>query len=479
MNLAFKYPLVFWNCACLIVNSGGDEVEEFAEQEESISCIEEQYDSCIDFDDNDEDDDDEDDDDDGAPVAVKKKKKNKKIDYDKIASAIGKMKSEGTNIIPPNINKSSYTFTPDVENNAIIYGLSGITKVGEDLVQNIMKNRPYKDVEDLTSKVKINKTQVVNLIKAGAFDWAGDRQELMKSYIESISDKKKDLNLRNMQMLISYNMIPEDMDFYRRLFNFNKYLKNFKSDDYYLIDENSLRFLNENYDVDDLIPCNENGIEFKIEQSKWDKIYKKEMEPMRAFLKKHKEEMLNKLNDRLYKEMWDKYCLGNISKWEMDSISFYYHDHELARVRNQNYDFSDFFKLPEEPEIENMICINGRDIPIYKLHRICGTVLGKDKAKNTVTILTTTGVVRVKIWNNQFVKYDKQISRVGADGKKKVIEKSWFSRGNKIAFVGIRRDDVFIPKIYKSSPWTEPINLVVQITDADELIFQKERREEE
>ena len=30
--------------------------------------------------------------------------------------------------------------------------------------------------------------------------------------------------------------------------------------------------------------------------------------------------------------MWTKYCDGNISKWEMDSISFYSHEHELANV---------------------------------------------------------------------------------------------------------------------------------------------------
>ena len=480
MNLAFKYPIVFWNCACLITDSGGTEDESNEEEDEEEAQV--NYSNCVDFGEEDEEDDIEEEDDDDEDeradtIKKKKKKKNKSTNYDKIANAIGKMRFEGISVMPPDINRSGYTFSPDVENNTIIYGLSGITKIGEELVKNIIDNRPYYSLKDFVERVKVNKTQVINLIKAGAFDWSGDRVRLMQNYIDEISDKKQDLNLRNMQMLITYNLIPEEMDFYRRLFNFNKYLKNFKEGIYYLVNEPCFQFLEENYDIDMLVPTEDGS--FKIEQAKWDKIYKKDMGPMRNYIKAHKIEMLQKLNDRLFNEQWKKNCLGTISKWEMDSISFYYHEHELAGVRNQTYGFVDFFKLPEEPEIENMLCINGRDIPLYKLHRICGTVLSKNKNKNTVSILTTSGVVNVKIWNNQFVKYDKQISEKTPEGKKKVIEKSWFSRGNKIAFVGIRRGDVFIPKIYKNSAWSEPINLIVKIDEDKNLFFQRTRKGDE
>ena len=56
------------------------------------------------------------------------------------------------------------------------------------------------------------------------------------------------------------------------------------------------------------------------------------------------------------------------------------------------------------------------------------------------------------------------------------MEKSWFSRGNKIAIVGIRRGDMFVPKIYKSSKWEEPFNLITSI-DNGELKFKTEREE--
>ena len=43
------------------------------------------------------------------------------------------------------------------------------------------------------------------------------------------------------------------------------------------------------------------------------------------------------LNQTLFDEVNNKYALGNISSWEMDSISFYYHEHELEKS-SQFYD---------------------------------------------------------------------------------------------------------------------------------------------
>lgn len=33
MNLAYKYPIIFWNCSCLICDSGGNEEEDTSELE--------------------------------------------------------------------------------------------------------------------------------------------------------------------------------------------------------------------------------------------------------------------------------------------------------------------------------------------------------------------------------------------------------------------------------------------------------------
>ena len=156
-----------------------------------------------------EEDSEEDEDDDEEVSEVKKKKKKQKTtNYGKIATAIGKMRMSGVEVAPPDINKSTYTFSPDVEHNTIRYGLSGISKVGEEVVKNILANRPYSSVEDFTSKVKVSKPQVINLIKSGAFDSLGDRFEVMDNYIRSVSDQKKRVTLQNMKMLIDFNLLP-------------------------------------------------------------------------------------------------------------------------------------------------------------------------------------------------------------------------------------------------------------------------------
>ena len=54
------------------------------------------------------------------------------------------MRQAGIIIEPPNINTSSYTFTPNVEENKIIYGLSGILNVGEDVIRSIIDKKTDK-----------------------------------------------------------------------------------------------------------------------------------------------------------------------------------------------------------------------------------------------------------------------------------------------------------------------------------------------
>ena len=481
LNLAYKYPIVFWNCACLIADSGGDEEEYDDDNDDDYSSCD-SYDSStvnnsfslnIDVFNNDDIDEDEDIEDDEEENGKDKKKKIKTVNNGKIATAIGKMKTAGVEVYPPNINKSTYTFTPNAQENIIRYGLSGIARVGDELIQSITENRPYNSLQDLMNKNKITKLQVINLIKSGALDDFGDRTELMKSYIDSICDKKQRLTLQNMQMLINYGLIPDEMDFYRRLFNFNKYLKK----NSYYIDNKSLAFLDKYFSIDILKDSENSNYLYRIEQKDWDKIYKKNMEPMRQYLKDNSKELLYELNNLLFREVWNKDCLGNISKWEMDSISFYYHPHELSYVNESCY-FDNFNELPEEPIIEDFFKIKGKSVPIYKLSRIAGTVLNKDKLKNTVTLLTLDGVVNVKIWQNQFVKYDKQISKKDeVTGKKKIIEKSWFSRGNKLIIVGIRRGDNFIPKIYKNSIYSTPISLITNIDNNGEILVKDERDE--
>ena len=464
MNLAYHYPIIFWNCACLINDAGGDE-KELDEDEEEIIEVEPSYNDMEDFGADDEEDEDEEE----SEKDIKKKKKTSTVNYGKIATAIGKMRMSGIVVEPPDINKSTYTFSPDADLNIIRYGISGITRVGEELVKSIINNRPYTSITDFLNKVKVNKVQMINLIKSGAFDCFGDRMDIMHQYVNMISDTKKKLTLQNLRMLIDFNLIPDEFDLQRRVFNFNKYVKKMKMDNvYYGLDNVAFHFLETYFDIDKTVMDETTQSGFKIKQTVWDNIYQKQMDIIRPYIKKHHDELLAAVNNKLTADVWNKYCLGSISKWEMDSVSFYSHKHELSDLDGELYLIEDFSELPPQPEVERVIPIKGKQVPIFKLSRIAGTVLDRDKAKKTVTLLTTTGVVLIKVYG-AFEQYDKQISVRGADGKKHVIEKSMFTRGNKLIITGIRQEDGFTAKVYSRTPWHR-VEQILDVKDGRAII---------
>lgn len=439
--LASKYPSVYWNCACLIVNSASAELFDDDNIYEDTSNVDETEEDEISEDDDEEEE---------AP----EKKKGSTANYGKIAKALGELQSANVKIEPPDINTAGMTFTPNAKDNTIIYGLRGITRIGTDLIENIISARPYTSIEDFLAKIKINKTQMVNLIKAGAFDKFGSsREEVMEHYISSIADQKKELNLRNMQMLIEYNLLPDELSLEVKIFNFQKYLKkNCKDGLYYKLEDYPLEFYKTHFDEDAIIYENDDC--GRIDASRWDKTYTKLMNPVRDYIKANKEELLTNLNNILYQEVYNKYCLGSISKWEMDSVSYYNHPHELAQVDQIAQGWADFNRLPEEPEPEYTFTTkDGKTIPMFHIERIAGTVLDRDKTKRLITILTTTGVVTIRMFGDAFTKYDRQISERGSDGKKHVICPSDFKRGSKIIICGIRRGSTFIAKKYSRTPY--------------------------
>lgn len=440
LNLAYFYDPIYWDTACLIVDSGG------------LEDNPDDKDYTLGNDIEDEDIEEED----------SKKKASKTVQYGKISSAIGKMKNFGVDVELPDINASSYTFVPDVKHHKIIYGLKGITRINADYANEIIANRPYSSLEDFLSKVKSTKLQVINLIKCGAFDniSAVPREEILYDYIKSVADTKNKLTLANMPTLIKYGIIPNEYQDIAAIFNFNKFLKkNCKSGLYYLLDDYSLEFFNTHFNPD-LVKFDSEGA--MIEQTRMEKLYKANMERIRPWLKESS--TLDKLNAAIIDEIWNKYCSGYIPKWEMDSVGYYDGAHELDGVDFEEREIENFFNLPEDPIPETCFTSkDGKEIPIYKLHNIAGTVIEKNKLKNIVTLLTQYGVVKVKIYKPQFVKYDKQsFVKDEVTGKKTVTEKSWFTRGNKLIIQCIRRGDNAIPKTYKMSPY-KPITLISDI----------------
>ena len=361
MYIATHWNPIYWNTACLIVNSGS--LEEESDFEE---------------------------DDDGQVV----QKKEKTTDYGKIAKALGDIISKGIKVSLVDINKSNYSFEPDIENNEILFGMKALSNVGGPIIEQIINNRPYKGIADFMARCPLNKSAMLSLIKAGAFDkleenWAKElgiepRQVVMIYYISKICEAKKRLTLQNFNGLMQKDLIPESLSLQKRTFTFTKYLKaNKKVGKYYVFDNICEDFYSKYFDMDllDVI----NGLTC-IEQTKWEKIYKNVMEVAKEWLKDNQEEILNKFNQILFKETWDKYANGSISAYEMEALCFYYHEHELANVDLNKYGIVDFNDLSPDSEIDYLFKRGGRDLPIYKISKIIGTVIGKNDTRSSITL---------------------------------------------------------------------------------------------
>ncbi len=127
---------------------------------------------------------------------------------DKVTNFITEARRMGIEVLPPDINKSQLAFTieelpeddprreelqqktrfpfPVPPGSAIRFGLAAIKNVGVGPVEVILKAReeggPFTSLEDFCSRVdlrKVNKKVLECLIKVGAFDAFGNRQQLL------------------------------------------------------------------------------------------------------------------------------------------------------------------------------------------------------------------------------------------------------------------------------------------------------------
>lgn len=408
--LATYFPSIFWNTACLRVDAG-------LEEEASTN-------------------------------------------YSKIAKAVGNIIHRGISVSLIDINKSEYMFEPDLENNTILYSLKALSNVNGDIIEEIINNRPYTSLADFQEKVKANKRVMISLIKSGAFDQFAPREEVMKEYIWTQCAPKSRITLQNFNGLMERNLLPESLEWEKRLFIFNKFLrKNCKYGDYYTVKDNYYEFYAEFFDVDLLESC---GDGFGIPQKTWQKMYTKGMDKARNYFKEHQQELLDSLNNRLFQEMYDKYATGNLADWEMDSLAFYYHEHPLAHIHKHDYNIKEYDELPANPSIARTFKRGDNVFHTFKTCRIVGTVIAKDDVKSCISLLTAkSGVVTVKMNRDYYARLNKQISQVQPDGTKKVMEKSWFTRGTMLMVNGFKRSGLFMARSYKN----DVSHQVYKITD--------------
>ena len=115
-------------------------------------------------------------------------------DIERVSFLVDECQTMGVQILPPNINESLANFTV-IETNQIRFGLRAIKNVGDNVVKTIINekkaNGPYKSISDFLERVQtkdLNKKSLESLVKSGAFDALGERNEF----------------LLNMETLLSY-----------------------------------------------------------------------------------------------------------------------------------------------------------------------------------------------------------------------------------------------------------------------------------
>jgi DNA polymerase III subunit alpha len=115
-------------------------------------------------------------------------------EQDKIAQVFAEIKREGFEFQAPEINKSDVIFT--AHSGKIVFPLGTIKGVGDTAVQEIMKHKPFKDIEDLMERCNlrvVSARAMKPLILAGAFDDLYpdmDRAQILAHYYTIKKDKK-------------------------------------------------------------------------------------------------------------------------------------------------------------------------------------------------------------------------------------------------------------------------------------------------
>lgn len=435
MNLAFHYPIIYWNCACLSVDSSAiNEADFYNLVDDAIITL---------------------DDVDGKRVA-------NKMDYAKLAAALDKFRGI-CEIRLPDINKSRLAFTPDAANNTILYGLKGITRITEPVITEIMEHRPFTSLQDFVNKVTkkvVTKDKVINLIKSGAFneiEGTDDKREILTRYVNMISEPKSRLTMQNANSLIDADMMPDYLQPQCEMYKLTKLLRTQRDSnklwyfgDALEIPEDKIELWRDMIVKSGVLPVDveADGQSRRALNSKsWDKMYDNTMAPMKKYITDHQDELLQKYNQYLFDTEFNKYCGGNDEQWELDSLNFYFTKDPIRHAEPQiesmmDLDINELGDIVEGAQ-DGEFFIKGKVIPKYRLYTIAGTVIDRDKVKGLVTLQCPSGVIGLKLYKDLYATFVSVNEEEGQD--------SFFEKGVHLLVTGILRGSTFIPKVYKGT----------------------------
>ncbi|HRU40813.1 MAG TPA: DNA polymerase III subunit alpha, partial [Candidatus Diapherotrites archaeon] len=150
----------------------------------------------------------------------------------KVAEYIQHCKSKGIEVLPPDVNESSVSFT--VKENKIRFGLAAVKNVGINAVLSIIKARQEKGrfdgLYDFLQKMDysiINKRTVESLIKCGAFDSFGVYRSRMLAVYEKLMESIQGQKKNNVEGQISlFDTIDDSEDIMGNIYpEINEYPK--------------------------------------------------------------------------------------------------------------------------------------------------------------------------------------------------------------------------------------------------------------
>lgn len=422
-------------------------------------------------------------------------------DYGKIAVAIAMAQRENVNVDVPLINSAKFGFTPDISNNRIIFGFKGINGIGDDIARTVIQNQPFKNINDFEERMivmkKITNKAMIQLIKGNSFSemCSSNKREIMDRFLRKYLFKPcEKLTLQQLNNIVDLGIVPTELQLCLRMLGFKSYVFDIKNlveiyidpnkklskkgyhDRYYTLDDKSQKFFTE-YLTENSVVRVQNGYIVVSEN-----ILLKEINQNIHSLKEwfNDQNTLDLYNHALYTKIWNKYANGTEAAWSMQALNYYDKKHELDGIDEAKYGIENFFEMPEEPEVYDFyIRYIGNDkikMPKYRISRIAGTVINRDKEHNLVYLLTVYGCVTVKFTKGHFAYYNKRISVLNPDSNKKVvIENSWFERGSKLIITGVRFEHNFKPMRYRDTIYQHVCNKIEKIYEDGSLFIKSER----
>ncbi|MBA4495273.1 DNA polymerase III subunit alpha [Paenactinomyces guangxiensis] len=111
----------------------------------------------------------------------------------KLAEYIDEARRMGIQVLPPDVQKSGYTFT--VEKDSIRFGLAAVKNVGTLAIQSILQaraERPFKDLMDLCGRIDLrvcNRRVLESLIQCGAMDSLSGHRAQNLAILDEVMEK--------------------------------------------------------------------------------------------------------------------------------------------------------------------------------------------------------------------------------------------------------------------------------------------------